>query len=66
MCKKEPLSFEKALERLENIIESIDDENQPLEESIKLYEEGISLATHCTQKLEDANLRIEEVNKKHV
>ncbi|HLR76555.1 MAG TPA: exodeoxyribonuclease VII small subunit [Balneolaceae bacterium] len=61
---EEPLSFEDALAKLENIIEHIDDENQPLEDSVKLYEEGISLANHCTQTLEEAELRIEEVSKK--
>lgn len=64
MAKKESLSFEDALQRLEGIIESIDNDNKPLEEAIKLYEEGISLANHCTEKLEDAELRIEEVNSK--
>lgn len=62
MSKKEaPLSFEDALARLQNIIDSIDDDNQPLEDSIKLYEEGIALAKHCTQTLEKAELRIKEV-----
>lgn len=61
MAKKESLSFEDALERLETIIEDIDDE-QPLEDAINLYEEGITLANHCTEKLEKAELRIEKIN----
>ncbi len=64
MTKKESLSFEEALKRLENIVEGIEDDDKPLEESIKLYEEGILLANHCTGRLEDAKLRIEEVNRK--
>lgn len=61
--KEEVLSFEDALAKLENIIDRIGNEDQPLEESIKLYEEGISLAKHCTQTLEEAELRVKEVGK---
>ena len=63
MAKKESLSFEEALERLEMIIEDINDD-KPLEDAVKLYEEGISLARHCTDTLEKAELRIEEVHAK--
>lgn len=61
--KEEPLKFEDALDRLEKIVDSIDDDNKSLEEAIELYEEGISLAQSCSKKLEDAKLRVEEVNK---
>lgn len=61
MSKKEHLSFEKALSRLENIVNELENESITLDESIELYEEGISLSKQCTEKLEDAELRIKKV-----
>ena len=43
MAEKERLSFEKALARLETIVEKLDDDSLSLEESIELYEEGKGL-----------------------
>jgi exodeoxyribonuclease VII small subunit len=65
MSKKERLSFEEALTRLKEIVEELEAENISLEESVKLYEEGIELSKICTQTLEDAELRIEKVNEQH-
>lgn len=65
MSKKERLSFEDALARLEEIVEKLEAENISLEESVKLYEEGIKLSKSCTQTLEQAELRIEKVNEQH-
>lgn len=65
MSKKERLSFEDALARLEEIVEKLEAENILLEESVKLYEEGIELSKSCTQTLEQAELRIEKVNEQH-
>lgn len=61
MSKKEHLSFEKALSRLESIVNELEDETITLDESIELYEEGIALSKQCTEKLEDAELRIKKV-----
>ncbi|MBQ4510484.1 MAG: exodeoxyribonuclease VII small subunit [Clostridia bacterium] len=51
MPKKE-LSFEKAMERLEEIVESLENGDCPLEESLKLFEEGVKLVKLCNNKLE--------------
>lgn len=63
MNKKEHLSFEKALSRLENIVDELEKESITLDESIELYEEGIALSKQCTEKLEDAELRIKKVSE---
>lgn len=63
MAEKERLSFEKALLRLETIIEKLKDESLPMEESIELYEEGIMLSNQCTKTLEGAEQRIEKVHR---
>ena len=63
MTKKQ--SFEDAINKLESIVEHFESGDLPLEEMIKQYEEGTSLAKFCLKKLEDAenkiiSLKIEE------
>ena len=65
MDSKEPQSFEKALKRLEEIVTELEDETISLEASLELYEEGIELSKHCTETLEEAELRIEKVAEQH-
>lgn len=65
MAEKEQPEFEEALLRLENIVRTLEDNSISLEESIKLYEEGMELSGLCTQTLEEAELRIEKVNERH-
>lgn len=64
MSEKEQLSFEEALTRLEEIVKELETEDISLENSIELYEEGIELSKTCTQKLEEAELRIEKVQER--
>jgi exodeoxyribonuclease VII small subunit len=65
MSEKERPGFEKALKRLETIVEKLDDESLSLEKSIELYEEGVMLSKQCSQTLEEAELRIKKVNEEH-
>jgi exodeoxyribonuclease VII small subunit len=60
---EEKRSFEDALERLKEIVDSLDDDSKSLEETIELYEEGVTLSKQCTETLEDAELRIEKVHE---
>jgi exodeoxyribonuclease VII small subunit len=53
------LKFEDCLARLEQIVGALEAGNLPLEESLKVFEEGISLARHCSRYLDDAERRIE-------
>ncbi|WP_020403601.1 exodeoxyribonuclease VII small subunit [Gracilimonas tropica] len=62
MAEKERLSFEEALNKLESIVEQLEDEEITLEDSVKLYEEGVRMSKFCTEILEQAELRIEQVN----
>lgn len=59
--KKETESFENSLKRLEEIAELLDNEEIGLDESVKLYEEGIKLSKICYNKLKDAELKITEL-----
>lgn len=51
-------TFESAMKRLEEIVESLESGELSLEESIKLYEEGIGLSTFCTEKLNESEKKI--------
>ncbi|MEX2602330.1 MAG: exodeoxyribonuclease VII small subunit, partial [Balneolaceae bacterium] len=56
-------TFEEALRKLEAIVSSLEDPDVTLEESIRLYEEGIELSRQCSRQLEEAELRIEKLNE---
>ncbi len=51
--------FEDALGRLEKIVSKLEDGDIPLEESLKLFEEGIRLSRFCNQKLDEAERKVE-------
>ena len=51
---KKMMTFEAAMERLEEIARLLESGSEGLDESLKLYEEGVSLIRLCTQKLENA------------
>ncbi len=57
MSKKQK-SFEDLLKRLQEISESLEDEQISLDDSIKLYEEGINLSKICYTKLNEAELKV--------
>lgn len=52
------LDFETALNELQNIVEKIESGECTLDESIKLFEKGISLSDSCTKMLTDAKQKI--------
>ena len=51
MQKKE-VSFEEALERLEEIVDLLESGENPLEKSLDLFQEGVGLVKLCNKKLE--------------
>lgn len=51
--------FEAALARLEEIVKELEQGDLPLEQSLKLFEEGIKLSRICNRRLEDAERRVE-------
>ncbi len=64
MAKKEPKnSFEHSLGRLEKIVSSLEQGDVPLEESLKMFEEGIQLSKECMETLNKAELRIKQLTK---
>lgn len=57
------LSFEDAMNKLEEIVKKLEDGKLPLEDAIKTFELGTALKKHCTEKLASAELRIETIQK---
>jgi len=57
------LKFEDCLARLEQIVSQLEAGQLSLEESLKVFEEGIGLARHCAKYLADAERRIEVLAK---
>jgi len=53
------IKFEDALQRLEQIVDQLESGDLPLEESLKVFEEGVALARRCSKYLEEAEKRIE-------
>ena len=51
--------FEAALERLEEIVKELESGELPLEQSLKLFEEGIKLSRICSKRLEEAERKVE-------
>jgi len=60
---KSEASFEDSFSRLEKILEQLEGDDCTLEDTIKLYEEGLNLTKVCYDKLNNAELRIKEINK---
>ena len=59
------LTFEQALERLDGTVEALESGGLSLEESTRLYEEGIGLARLCSEALASAELRITRIRTAH-
>ncbi len=55
------LSFEKAMLRLEALVAKLEKGNLSLEQSMKLYQQGIQLADICGKTLAKAQLRLSEM-----
>jgi exodeoxyribonuclease VII small subunit len=56
-------TFEQALQQLESVVQKLEKGELPLEESLRLYEDGIRLSRLCHGKLEEAEGRIEMLMK---
>lgn len=60
MAKKKE-KFEEALQKLEAIVAKMEEGDLPLEEALKAFEEGVRLAKFCTNKLDEAERKVEKL-----
>jgi len=56
-------TFEQAIKRLEEIVAELEEGNLPLEESLKIYEEGVELTKFCSTKLNETEDKIKTLVK---
>jgi exodeoxyribonuclease VII small subunit len=52
-------TFEESLKKLETIVDQLERGDLPLEESIKLFEEGVNLSNACKKELETAEGKVQ-------
>jgi exodeoxyribonuclease VII small subunit len=62
-AKTDNLPFEEALKKLEAIVEAMESEDLPLEALLGKYEEGTRLARICQEKLADAEVKIQQLER---
>ena len=63
--KKEEPTFEKSVERLEGLIQAMENGDTPLVDLVAKFEEGSKLLNHCQAQLKEAELKIEQLNLKN-
>ena len=54
-------TFEESMQRLEVIVRALERGDAPLEESLKLFQEGTELVRSCNQLLENARLQVKKI-----
>ncbi|CCJ34586.1 MULTISPECIES: exodeoxyribonuclease VII small subunit [Caloramator] len=57
------LNFEEAIKRLEDIVKKLESDSLSLDESLKLFKEGIELSDYCNKKLDEAERQINIILK---
>ena len=62
--KKNEISFEASLERLENLVNKMESGNATLEQSLVWFEEGMDLIKLCQVQLNNAEQKVQELVKK--
>jgi exodeoxyribonuclease VII small subunit len=63
MASEQGVTFEKAVDRLEEIVRLLDAGELSLDDSLRLFEEGIKLSRECSGKLSDAQGKLETLVK---
>ena len=58
----EELTYEEAFAELETIVGSLEDEQNPLEDAMKLFERGQALVQRCSALLDGAELKVRELS----
>ena len=57
------LKFEKAMTRLENIVDELERGDLDIDKSLEIFEEGIKMSRLCSKKLNEAEAKIQKLTK---
>ena len=57
------IKFEKAMTRLESIVEELERGDLNIDKSLEIFEEGIKMSRVCSKKLNEAEVKIEKLTK---
>ena len=60
------MTYEEAMNRLEEVVRELENSDLTLEKSLKLFEEGTKLTNFCNTKLEQARQKVEIVTAKEI
>ena len=60
---KKNMTFEESMQRLEQIVRAMERGDVPLDESLKLFQEGTELVRACGKLLDEAQLQVQKVIK---
>lgn len=63
MAEQKEMAFEAALQRLETIVEKLENGDLSLDEALKAYEEGVRMADLCSKRLTEAEKKVEVLMK---
>ncbi len=55
------MTFEQSMQRLEQIVRAMERGDVPLEESLKLFQEGTDLVSRCGKLLDEAELQVKQI-----
>lgn len=61
MSEKKELSFEDAMEKLEEVVENLEQGDVPLEKAISMFQEGMSLSKLCHDKLKNVEKSMDRI-----
>ena len=57
------IKFEKAMKRLEQIVDELEKGDLDIDKSLQIFEEGIKMSRTCSKKLSDAEAKIEKLTR---
>ena len=63
MPENKDLKFEKAMKRLEEIVEELEKGDLDIDKSLQIFEEGIRMSRLCSKKLQEAEQKIQKLTR---
>lgn len=62
----ENMTFEQALERIEEIVKALESNQTSLDNSVQLFQEGVELSKYCSEKLENIENKVAKISNNGV